>query len=123
VISFDNKKVGGPTMVRSLLILMLLTTPCFGQGFGNMSPFGGMGQSLETIQNYGNAPLSYGQLNYNFGNNPNVYTIYPPQVSDYLAFDPRQLNAYSNPPVKPEQHFLMRRNFKINQFNYNQPLN
>ena len=110
-------------MVRSLLILMLLTTPCFGQGFGNMSPFGGMGQSLETIQNYGNAPLSYGQLNYNFGNNPNVYSIYRPQVSDYLAPDPRQLDAYSNPPVKPEQHFMMRRNFKINQFNYNQPLN
>jgi hypothetical protein len=116
-------KAGGEIMLRNLLVLMLLTTPCFGQGLGNMASFAGMGRPWETIQNYGNAPLPYGQLNYNFGNNPNVYTLYRPQVSDYLTPDPRQLKAYSNPLVKPGQHFLMRRNVNFNQFNYNQPIN
>ena len=114
------QKAGRAIMMRQLLILMLLATPCFGQGLGNMSPFSGMGQSQESIQNFGNASIPYGQLHYNFGNNPNVYNIFPPQVSDYLTPDPRQLKAYSNPLEKPEQQYLMKRNFKITHFNYNQ---
>ena len=88
-------------MVRQLLILMLLTTPCFAQGIGNMSPFGGMGPSPGAVQNYGNTLQPYGQFNYNFGNNPNVSDMYRPQVSDYLTPDPRHFKAYSNPMEKP----------------------
>ena len=110
-------------MLRQLLLVLLLTTPCFGQGMGIMPPMGGMGPSQGSMQTYGNTLLPYGQLNYNFGNNPNVHEMYRPQVSDYLTPDPRQLKAYSNPMVKPKYNYLKRRNLKINQFNYNQPLN
>jgi hypothetical protein len=101
---------------------MLLTTPCFAQGLGTMPDFGGIGKSRNAIQNYGNTHQHYGQFHYNFGNNPNVYTMYPPQVSDYLTPDPRQFKAFSNPMDKVGQNYLMKSNFKINQFNYNQPL-
>lgn len=110
-------------MVRHLLILMLFATPCFAQGMGTMSAYGGIGSSQHSIQNYGGSFIPYQPFNYNFGNNPNVYDLYRPQVSDYLTPDPRQLNAYSNSPVKPEYNYLLRRNFKFNQFNYNQSLN
>ena len=103
-------------MLRQFLILVVLTTPCFGQGIKNT---GAMGSSPEPIHNYGTTLQSYGQFNYNFGNNPNVYDIYRPQVSDYLTHDPRDLKSYTNPAVKPEQNFQMMRHVKINQFNYN----
>ena len=111
-------------MVRHLLILMLFTTPCFAQGMmGNMSAHGGIGSSQHAIQNHGDSFMPNGQFNYNFGNNPNVYKLYRPQVSDYLTPDPGQLKAYSSSTVKPEYNYPMRRYLKFNQFNFNQPLN
>ena len=110
-------------MVRQLLILMLLTTPCYAQVMGNMSVYGDIGSSQQSIKHYGNPFIPSGQFNYNYGNNPNVYDLYRPQVSDYLTPDPRHLKAYSNSTVKPEYNYPLRRNFKFNQFNYTQPLN
>lgn len=110
-------------MVVYLLILMLFTTPCFAQGMGNRSAYGGIGSTQHSAQNYGGSFIPYEPFNYNFGNNPNIYDLYRPQVSDYLTPDPRQLKAYSNSPVNPEYNYPMERNFKFNQFNNNQPFN
>ena len=41
-------------MARCLLILIIITTPCFAQGLGNMSPFGGMSSPPGSFQGYGN---------------------------------------------------------------------
>ena len=83
-------------MLRQLLILILLTTPCYGQVMGNMSNFGLMGPSQYTAENYGNSIFPNKQVTYNYGNNPNVYDMYRPQVSDYLSPDPRQFKDFSN---------------------------
>ena len=80
-------------MSRCLLILMIITTPCFAQGLGNMSPFGGMGSPQGSFQGYGNSPQPYGNFFQNFGNNPNVFENYRPQVGDYLTQDPRDFNG------------------------------
>jgi hypothetical protein len=110
-------------MVRQLIILLLFTTPCFAQGLGNMPTFAGMRPPQDALPNFGNTLLPLGQFNYNYGNNPNVYEMSRPQVRDYLTPDPRQIKGYSNPREKLQYNYPMRRNFNINQYNYNQPLN
>jgi len=108
-------------MARCLLILMIMTTPCFAQGLGNMNTFGGMGSPQSSFQSYGNWPPLYGNYSQNFGNNPNVFESYRPQVSDYLIRDPRDLNRYDDLMQGQSSNFPMRRYNKFNQFDSSIP--
>lgn len=103
-------------MARCLLILMLITTPCFAQGLGNMGPFGGISSNPGSFQGYGNNTTSYNNFYQNYGNNPNVYENFRPQVGDYLTQDPRAFNGYNNFMQGPSSNFPMRRYNKFNQF-------
>ena len=104
-------------MVRCLLILMIMTAPSFAQDLGNLNTFGGMNSPQNSFQSYGNWPPLYGKYSQNFGNNPNVFESYRPQVSDYLIQDPRSFNhPYNNLTQDQNSTFPLRRYNKFNQF-------
>ena len=105
------------------LILMLITTPCFAQGLGNMSPFGVMSAPPGSLQGYGNSTTSYGNFYQSYGNNPNVYENFRPQVGDYLTQDPRDFNRYNNSMQGQGTNLPMRRYNTFNQFDYSLPQN
>ena len=105
-------------MLRYLLALMLLTTPCFAQGLGNMDSFSGSGTPQGSFQGYGNSMSRYGDFSQKYGNNPDVYV---PRVDDYLKQDPRGFNRYNNPMPGQGNNYRMRSYNKFNQFNFSLP--
>lgn len=105
-------------MLCYFLVLMLLTTPCFAQGLGNMDSFAGSGSPQGSFQAYGNSMPPYGDLPQKYGNNPNVYV---PRVDDYLKQDPRGFNGYNNTVQGQGNNYRMRSYNKFNQFNYSLP--
>jgi hypothetical protein len=102
---------------------MLITTPCFAQGLGNMPTFGGMSSPPGSFGNYGNSTTNYGNFNQNYGNNPNVFEHYRPQVSDYLKQDPRAFNPYQKLMQSERGNFPVRSYNKFNQFDPTIPPN
>jgi hypothetical protein len=86
-----------------------------------MNTFGGMSSNPGSFQGYGNSITSYGNFFQNYGNNPNVYEIYRPQVSDYLAQDPRSFNGYNNFMQEQSSNVPMRRYNRFNQFDSSIP--
>ena len=109
-------------MLRYLLILMMVTTPCFAQGLGYMGTFGGMGSSSQdTFQAYGNRIPDYGGLSQQ-GNTLHSYENYLPQVSDYLKQDPRRFSGNTNlMPGQGSHDYKMRKYNKFRQFDYSIP--
>ena len=105
-------------MLRYLLIFMLLTTPCFAQGLGNMESFSGSGSPQGSFQGYGNSMSRYGDFSHKYGNNPDIYV---PQVDDYLKQDPKILVPGLFVLCPLSNHFRMRSYNKFNQFNYSLP--
>ena len=95
-------------MLRCLLILVFMTTPCFAQGLPNMGGFGGMGSPQGSFQGYGTTMPNPGTLFQNHGNNPNIYDNYLPRVDDYLTQDPRKLNEYNKHIQEQDSSYRLR---------------
>ena len=104
-------------MLRYLLILVFITTPCFAQGLTTMGGFGGMGVPQGSFQGYGTPMPNSGTVFQNHGNNPNIYDNYLPRVDTYLTQDPREYNKHLQ---GQGNSYRLRRYNKFNQFNFPQ---